>query len=111
MIVLSLVLNIAVLIPVCAGLLTNAAWVRQSYGDHTPARSILLSIYISILLASSLLLIVSRPEAASALLFVQIVYKITTPFTVRTFKNPVVISNLLIAAFHTATLLTVWRSF
>lgn len=110
MIVLSLLLNIAVLIPVCAGLLTNAAWTQQSYGEVTPARGILLSIYFAIAVASAFLLIVSRPEAAWALLFLQIVYKITTPFAVGSFKNPVIISNLLIAAFHTATLMLVWRS-
>lgn len=110
MIILSLLLNIAVLIPVCAGIMTNALWAQQSYGEATPARGILLSIYLSILVLSGLLLIVSRTEAAAALLLVQIVYKVTTPFTVRSFKNPVVISNLFIAAFHTATIILVWRS-
>lgn len=110
MIILSLLLNIAVLIPVCAGIMTNASWAQQSYGEATPARGILLSIYLSILVLSGLLLIVSRTEAAAALLLVQIVYKVTTPFTVRSFKNPVVISNLFFAAFHTATIILVWRS-
>ncbi len=44
MILLSLILNIAVLIPVCTGLITDAPWARASYGDPTPARGILLSI-------------------------------------------------------------------
>ena len=110
MIILSLLLNIAVLIPVCAGIMTNALWAQQSYGEATPARGILLSIYLSIIAVSALLLVVSRTEAAAALLLVQIVYKVTTPFTVRSIKNPVVISNLFIAAFHTATIILVWRS-
>ena len=110
MIILSLLLNIAVLIPVCGGIMTNAFWTRQSYGEATPARGILLSIYLSIIAVSALLLVVSRTEAAAALLLVQIVYKVTTPFTVRSIKNPVVISNLFIAAFHTATIILVWRS-
>jgi hypothetical protein len=40
----------------------------------------------------------------AALLSVQIIYKVLTPFTVGTFKNPVVVSNLLIAALHAWTL-------
>lgn len=110
MITISLLLNIAVLIPVCAGILTNAGWASESYGERSPARGILSSIYLSILAASVLLLAVPRPEAAAALLFVQIVYKVTTPFTVGTIKNPVVVSNLLIAAFHISTLAFVWQS-
>ena len=31
---LSLSLNIAVLIPVCIGLLANAAWTRKAYGER-----------------------------------------------------------------------------
>jgi hypothetical protein len=40
----------------------------------------------------------------TALLGVQVIYKLTTPFTVGTWRNPVVLSNLAIAAVHTATL-------
>ena len=45
----------------------------------------------------------------AALLLVQVIYKIATPLTVGTIQNPVVVSNLLIAAFHTVTLLLIWR--
>ncbi len=44
LITLSLSLNIAILIPVCIGLLANAAWTRKAYGERSPARGILLSI-------------------------------------------------------------------
>jgi hypothetical protein len=40
---------------------------------------------------------------------VQALYKITTPLTVGTIANPVVVSNLVIAGFHTATLMCLWR--
>ena len=40
---------------------------------------------------------------------VQILYKLTTPVTVGTLQNPVVISNLGIAMFHTVTLVVIWR--
>ena len=52
MIRLSLILNILVLIPVCAGLLTHAVWATDVYGAATAARGILLSIYGAILLVS-----------------------------------------------------------
>lgn len=109
MILLSLLLNIVVLVPVCASLIVNANWVQASYGDATVARSILLSIYLSIGLISVLLLVVREPKLVASLLLVQVVYKVTTPLTVGTLDNPVVISNLGIAAFHTATLALIWR--
>jgi len=105
-----LLLNIAVLIPVCAGLITDAGWSQASYGGATPARGILLSVYISILIASFVLLVFREPGSVAALLSVQVLYKITTPLTVGTFHNPVVISNLGIAVFHTITLLFIWRA-
>jgi hypothetical protein len=40
MIVLSLLINVAVLVPVCAGLLSNASWTTSAYGEATPARAI-----------------------------------------------------------------------
>ena len=110
LIVFSLLLNIAVLIPVCAGLITDASWSQASYGGVTPARGILLSIYLSILIASFVLLAFRDPRSVAALLSVQVIYKITSPVTVGTFDNPVVISNLGIAVFHTITLFFIWRA-
>jgi hypothetical protein len=40
----------------------------------------------------------------------QIVYKLLSPFSVKTFKNPVVISNLLIAIFHSVTIYTILKA-
>jgi hypothetical protein len=109
-IVLSLLLNIVVLIPVCVGLITDANWTQSGYGEVTAARGILLSIYLSILLSSCLLLLFRNTSSVAALLSVQIIYKITTPITVGTLQNPVVISNLGIALCHTVTLLVIWRA-
>lgn len=109
MIVLSLLLNIAVLVPVCYGIMTDAAWARESYGEATAARGILLSIYIAIALVSLGLLFRREPKMVAALILVQIVYKLTTPFTVGTIANPVVASNLLIAVFHSITLFLIYR--
>ena len=101
---LSLLLNLAVLVPVCGSLLVSAPWTVAAYGPPSPARGILLSIYLAIGLLSALLLLRPVPAAVAALLAVQILYKITTPLTTGSISNPVVISNLLIAAVHAATL-------
>jgi hypothetical protein len=105
----SLMLNIAVLVPVCLGLLNKAGWTLPAYGPDAPARAILLSVYLAILLCSVGLIIKPIPLMVAALLLVQIVYKATTPFTVGSFTHPVVISNLAIAAFHCITLWSIWR--
>jgi len=47
--------------------------------------------------------------SSSALLLVQVIYKITTPFTVGSLENPVVISNLVVAALHLLTLSLIVR--
>ena len=108
MIRLSLLLNIFVLTPICAGLITNASWIGEAYGPFTAARGILLSVYLSIGVVSLLLLLAPEPRAVRALLLVQVLYKLTTPVTVGTFSNPVVVSNLGIAAFHCATIVTIF---
>lgn len=107
LITLSLGLNVAVLVPVCLGIVTQARWTASAYGPASPALGILLSIYLAIMLVSLGLLIKPVPAMVAALLTVQIVYKVTTPFTVRSLSNPVVLSNLGIAAFHALTLWTI----
>lgn len=104
MIFASLGLNIVVLVPVCLGLLRRAGWADAAYGAATQARGILLSIYLAILLCSAGMLLHPVTANVATLLLVQIIYKVTTPFTVGSFSNPVVVSNLAIAAFHCLTL-------
>lgn len=103
LITLSLLVNVAVLVPVCAGLIGGARWAEASFGAATPARGILLSIYLAICVVSAGLLLFGSVASVAALLVVQIVYKITTPLTVGTVRHPVVLSNLAIAALHTVT--------
>jgi hypothetical protein len=110
MLYLSLILNIAVLIPVCTGIALNLGWVVKSYGGPTQARGILLSVYFAIGLLSVGLLLRPDPKMVAALLMVQFIYKLLTPLTVGTIKNPVVISNIMIAAFHSITLVTIYRN-
>ena len=104
MIVLSLLLNVAVLVPVTYGLATGAAWTGEAYGPASPARGILLALYLALLAGSAGLLFRPVPELVAGLLAVQILYKAMTPFTVGTLGHPVVVSNLAIAAFHGVTL-------
>lgn len=109
MMVLSLGVNIAVLVPVSVGLALDHPRMTRVFGPRTQSRDILRSIYLAILVVSGGLLALGDAHAASALLVVQIVYKLTTPFTVGTTKNPVVLSNLAISAVHFATLVSLTR--
>lgn len=103
---LSLLLNILVLIPVCSGLLLKANWAMDSYGIETPARGILLSIYLTILIFSAFLIFKFDAKMVIALLSVQILYKLLSPVMVGTLTNPVITSNVFIAIFHSVS---VWR--
>lgn len=106
---LSLIINILVLTPVCLSLLLNAPWVPNGWGEFSPARGILLSIYTAILVVSLGLLWRQEPMAIASLLLVQVIYKITTPLTVGSLENPVVISNLFVAAVYVSTLRLIVR--
>ncbi|MFC3417844.1 hypothetical protein [Algoriphagus hitonicola] len=110
MIIASLILNILVLIPVCIALIGDFKKIQKVAGSFTPARGILLSMYLTILIASILLLFFQQPILAFALFSMQIVYKIISPITVRTIKNPIVISNLFIALFHLITVIIMLKS-
>jgi hypothetical protein len=103
---LSLLLNILVLIPVCTSLLLKFSWVNDSFGIESPARGILLSIYLAILIFSAALLFKFDPKFVMALLLVQVVYKVLSPIMVGTLTNPVIISNLFIALFHSYS---IWK--
>ncbi len=104
---LSLWLNIAVLVPVTLALAADRPAATEVWGPRTPARGILQSIYFAILVGSAALLVVGDARASAALLGVQVVYKVTTPFTVGSLRNPVVLSNLGISVFHLAALWSV----
>ena len=107
MLSLSLLLNTAVLIPICYLMITNNFRMVKTLGEFNPARGILLAMYTSILIASVYLLFAPDKKYIIALLSIQIVYKFLTPFTVKTIKHPFVISNILIALFHVLTIYNV----
>ena len=104
MIRVSLSVNIAVLIPVCTVLILNIRPFVDVWGPATPARGILLSMYLSILFISIGLWLRRNPMLVAPLLAMQICYKLITPITVVSLTNPVVISNIAIAILHALTL-------
>jgi hypothetical protein len=107
LITISLAVNIAVLIPIVVLMIIKSPLVDHAWGAFTPARGILLSMYGTILLLSCTLILMPIPAFVAALLLVQVIYKITTPLTVGSITNPIVISNLLIAVVHCATLMSI----
>jgi hypothetical protein len=104
LLVVSLVVNVAVLVPVTFVLLRDGEPARFAWGPRTEGRQILLAIYLSILVLSCALLVWDEPRMAAGLLLAQVIYKLLSPLTVGTLKNPVVVSNLAIAALHSVTL-------
>lgn len=78
-------------------------------GALTPARGFLLSLWGTILVISIGLLFKHEPMLVAPLFPLQIIYKLTTPFTVGSFTNPVVISNVAIAPFHLITFTLIIR--
>jgi hypothetical protein len=110
MIYVSLAINILVLIPIVVLMAMKSPIVDKTWGVFTPARGILMSIYLSILVVSVFLLFNPAPAFVAALLLVQVVYKLTTPFTVGKLSHPVVISNLVISAVHIVTLANIYAT-
>lgn len=114
MLYLSLVLNIVVLAPLLWALSLNSLGMSEVYGPDSPARRILGSVYLTILMMSLALLAALafsnhdvRPYAVT-LLALQVLYKITTAFVLGV-AHPVVIANLAISAVHVATLVVILR--
>lgn len=108
MVPVALVLNLLILVPLCAALLSRNPRMDQSFGPETDARLILTSVYIAIAVVSAALLLALWSGAAwvlpasLALLAVQIVYKLTTAALVGV-ASPVVMTNLFVVAVQLAT--------
>lgn len=108
LIYVSLIVNVVVLTPILIFMARNSPRVVWAWGDFTPARGILFSIYFAIFVASVLLLIQPVPAFVFVVLLMQVIYKVTTPLTVRSLKNPIVLSNLAISVLHVATLVNIY---
>jgi hypothetical protein len=92
-------------------LIKNAAAIQAVYGPSTPARAILASIYMAIAVTSLCALVFPAYSIAIAkVLFpLQILYKLSTIFTVGLITHPVVVSNILISILHVASLIVIFR--
>lgn len=104
----SLIVNVAVLTPIVILMGVNSPIVERAWGEFTPARGILQSIYFAILVLSVILLFVPIPAFVVPLLSAQVIYKITTPITVGALLNPIVLSNLAITVLHLVTLWVIY---
>jgi hypothetical protein len=104
----SLVINVLVagFWGIILGFFPCARFRDWPYGPDSPGTRILSSLYLGITFFSLYALIVpNRMFSVCIYLFgFQIVYKLLSAITVRDFKNPVVLSNLLIVLMHSASL-------
>lgn len=110
MIRVSLGVNILVLTPIVLGMAIGSPIIDRAWDGFTASRGILASIYFALLVLSTFLIIKTIPVFVVPLLATQVIYKITTPFTVGTLLNPVVISNLGIAVLHLVTLWVIYKN-
>ncbi|MEM9796106.1 MAG: hypothetical protein AAF919_06435 [Pseudomonadota bacterium] len=110
MLVLSLAINVAVLVPVLWGLISDSPGSASAFGPDEPARRILISVYCAIALLSAVLLAwpAGRPTFGPGLLSLQVVYKIISVVALGP-AHPVAMANLGIAAVHSITLWVVLR--
>jgi hypothetical protein len=104
----SLVINVLVagFWGIVLGFFPKSAFRNWPYGVDTPGTRILSSLYLSITFFSLYALIVpARIYSVCTFLFAfQILYKSLSAITTRDFRNPVVLSNLLIVVIHSISL-------
>jgi hypothetical protein len=104
----SLVINVLVagFWGIILGFSPRARFRDWPYGPDTPGTRILSSLYLAITFFSLYALIVPKQmfPVCIFLFGFQIIYKLLSVITVRDFKNPVVLSNLLIALMHSVSL-------
>ncbi|QUJ75845.1 hypothetical protein KDD17_12985 [Sulfitobacter albidus] len=112
MVIVSHALNVLILIAVVPALWRDAPGTAEAFGPDTPARRILMCVYLAILLTSVVALILAgmghygMALTIGLVLFpMQILYKTATAFAVG-IDNPVVITNLVVVVVHSITLAT-----
>lgn len=103
----SLIVNIVVLIPIVFGMFVGSPIIDRVWGEFTESRGILSAIYFALLVLSLGLLARPIPVFVVPLLATQVIYKLTTLFTVG-LSNPIVLSNLAIAILHIITLWVIY---
>ena len=113
--VAALVLNVAILIPVVSGLLFGVPYQTEALGPLTDGCLILTSIYASITIVSTVLVVMHIKRMAwaipmtVALFSVQITYKLITVLLVG-LDNPVVIANVFVVVVQVLALMMLWSS-
>lgn len=104
----SLVINVVVagFWGIVLGFIPRSRFRNWPHGEDTPGTRILSSLYLAITFFSLYALIVpERMYSVCLFLFAfQIVYKSLSAITTRDFRNPVVLSNLLIVVIHSISL-------
>ncbi len=115
MLIVSYSVNLLVLIPLLSAFALNPAHIDPVFGGDTDARRILVCLYATIALVSAVGLglalsgqTVLATQLGMTLFAMQIAYKLMTVPMVG-LASPVVITNLVVVAVHTATLLSLWR--
>ena len=88
---------------------TSLSQADAAFGPDTPARRILACLYLAIALASLFGLALPAYAVSIALVLfpIQILYKTLTVGIVRSVRNPVVLSNIAIAALLVAAWISV----
>jgi hypothetical protein len=104
----SLVINVVVagFWGILLGFFPRTRFRTWPYGVDSPGTRILSSLYLAIT-CFSLYALIEPDRLYSVCIFLfgfQIVYKSLSAITVRDFRNPVVISNLLIVLIHSISL-------
>ena len=103
----SLTLNALVVFPLFVLLIFfKPEYLIDRFGPDSEARRILASIYFAIGVGSLTAIFLKGEQAihmAFPIFYLQIIYKITTVFTVG-FPNPVVIANVAISVLHLVTI-------
>lgn len=110
MIRVSLGVNILVLTPILFGMAIGSPIIDGAWDEYTASRGILSSLYFALFVLSIILMIKTIPVFVVPLLATQVIYKLTTPFTVGDLMNPVVLNNLWIAALHLVTLWVIYKN-
>ena len=110
MLILSLIVNVAVLVPVLWGLLSGSPGSEAAFGPDAAARRILVCVYLAIAALSAVLLTwpAARTALGPGLLAVQVGYKLATVVALGP-AHPVALANLAIAALHATTLAVIFR--
>ena len=110
MVLLSHLINVFVLVPVCLGLIRSPESMNLTFGEDTTARQILTCMYLTIVVISGFSLLFSSMMIMVGLILFpfQIIYKTLNLFLIKDKQVGVYGFNLFVAIFHTATMIVLY---